>query len=150
MQLIFQPGQLTLNKYGGAAFLFATNCSLGSVTSDSACIDPITLQYVFKGQGASVVWQRASLSFGKYPVRRAAVGCPKLLLCIDLCGPSRSCVSSQTTNIIFPDPSLVILFNTRFKVFKAMKVQVEVFWVVTPCVVAVGYQRLGGPCCLHS
>jgi len=27
--------------------------------------------------------------------------------------------------------------------------QVEVFWVVTPCGVVVGYQRFGGPCCLH-
>jgi hypothetical protein len=24
-----------------------------------------------------------------------------------------------------------------------------VFWVVTPCSDAVGYQRFGGPCCLH-
>jgi len=27
--------------------------------------------------------------------------------------------------------------------------QVEVFWVVTPCIVVVGYQSFGGPCCLH-
>jgi hypothetical protein len=27
--------------------------------------------------------------------------------------------------------------------------EVEVFWFVTPCTVAVGYQRFGGPCCLH-
>jgi len=26
-----------------------------------------------------------------------------------------------------------------------MKIQVVVFWVVTPCHVAVGYQRFGGP-----
>jgi len=26
---------------------------------------------------------------------------------------------------------------------------VEVFWVVTPYRVVVGYQRFGGPCCLH-
>jgi hypothetical protein len=25
----------------------------------------------------------------------------------------------------------------------------EVFWVVTPRNFAVGYQRFGGPCCLH-
>jgi len=25
----------------------------------------------------------------------------------------------------------------------------EVFWVVTPCSVVVGYQRFRGPCCLH-
>jgi hypothetical protein len=27
--------------------------------------------------------------------------------------------------------------------------QLEAFWVVMPCNVVVGYQRLGGPCCLH-
>jgi len=27
--------------------------------------------------------------------------------------------------------------------------QVEVFWVVTQCSNAVGYQRFGGPCYLH-
>jgi hypothetical protein len=27
--------------------------------------------------------------------------------------------------------------------------QVEVFWIVTPCSVVVGYQRFRGSCCLH-
>jgi hypothetical protein len=36
-----------------------------------------------------------------------------------------------------------------FEIFTAMKVQVEVFWVMTPCSVAVGCQRFGGTCCLH-
>jgi hypothetical protein len=31
----------------------------------------------------------------------------------------------------------------------AVKIQVEVFWVVTPCSAVVGYQFFGGPCCLH-
>jgi hypothetical protein len=31
----------------------------------------------------------------------------------------------------------------------AVKIQVEVFWVVTPCSVVVGYRRFGGPCCIH-
>jgi hypothetical protein len=31
----------------------------------------------------------------------------------------------------------------------AVKIQVEVFWVLTPCSVAVGYEGIGGPCCLH-
>jgi hypothetical protein len=30
-----------------------------------------------------------------------------------------------------------------------MKIQVEVFWVVMPCGVVVGYQYFGGPWCLH-
>jgi hypothetical protein len=29
------------------------------------------------------------------------------------------------------------------------EIHVEVFWVVTPCCVAIGYRRFGGPCCLH-
>jgi hypothetical protein len=31
----------------------------------------------------------------------------------------------------------------------AVMFQVELFWVVTPCSVAVGYQRFGSPCCLQ-
>jgi hypothetical protein len=38
--------------------------------------------------------------------------------------------------------------NARFEVFTAVKIQFEVFWVLTPSSV-VGYQRFGGPCCLH-
>jgi len=30
-----------------------------------------------------------------------------------------------------------------------VKIQVEVFWIVTLCSVAVGYQHFGGSCCLH-
>jgi hypothetical protein len=30
-----------------------------------------------------------------------------------------------------------------------MKIQVEVFWVVTPCSAVVGYQRFRSPCCIH-
>jgi len=36
-----------------------------------------------------------------------------------------------------------------FVVFTAVKIQIEVFWVVMPYSVAVGYQNLGGSCCLH-
>jgi hypothetical protein len=39
--------------------------------------------------------------------------------------------------------------KARFEVFTAVKMQVEVFWVVTSRSVVVGYQRFGGPCCLH-
>jgi hypothetical protein len=28
-------------------------------------------------------------------------------------------------------------------------IEVEVFWVVTPCSVVVGYKCFGGPCCLR-
>jgi len=35
-----------------------------------------------------------------------------------------------------------------FEAFTAVMFQVEVFWVVTPCNVVVGYQRFGGSCCL--
>jgi hypothetical protein len=33
--------------------------------------------------------------------------------------------------------------------FMAVMLQVEVFWVVTPCSVVVGCQRFGGLCCFH-
>jgi hypothetical protein len=32
---------------------------------------------------------------------------------------------------------------------KVVKIQIEVFWVVTPCIVVVGYKCFGGPFCLH-
>jgi hypothetical protein len=35
--------------------------------------------------------------------------------------------------------------NPRFDVFTAVKIQVEVSWVVTLCSVVVGYQCFGGP-----
>jgi hypothetical protein len=37
----------------------------------------------------------------------------------------------------------------RFEVFTAVKIQVEVSWIATPCCVLAGYQRFCGPCCLH-
>jgi len=37
----------------------------------------------------------------------------------------------------------------RFEVFTTLKVQVRDLRVVTPCSVAVGYQRFRGLCCLH-
>jgi hypothetical protein len=38
------------------------------------------------------------------------------------------------------------IFDARFEAFTAVIFQLEVFWVVTPCSVVVGYQRFGGPC----
>jgi len=35
-----------------------------------------------------------------------------------------------------------------FKVFTAVKIQVEVFWVLIPCSVVVGY-HFGELCCFH-
>jgi hypothetical protein len=37
----------------------------------------------------------------------------------------------------------------KFQAFTAVKIQVEVFWIVTPCS-DVGYQRFGGPCCVST
>jgi hypothetical protein len=51
------------------------------------------------------------------------------------------------TNIL-TQPDDKAFYATRF-VFTAVKIQVEVFWVVTPCSVVVGYQCFRGPCCLH-
>jgi hypothetical protein len=39
--------------------------------------------------------------------------------------------------------------NAKSEVFTAVKIQVDVFWFVTPCSVVVGYQRFGGPSWLH-
>jgi hypothetical protein len=36
-----------------------------------------------------------------------------------------------------------------FEVFTAMRIHVEVCWVVTPCSVVIGYQRFGAPWYLH-
>jgi len=33
----------------------------------------------------------------------------------------------------------MLLFEARFEVFKVMKIQVAIFWVVTPCSDVVGY-----------
>jgi hypothetical protein len=40
-------------------------------------------------------------------------------------------------------------YRTTFEAFAAVTFQVDVFWIVTPCSVVVGYQRFRGPCCLH-
>jgi hypothetical protein len=37
----------------------------------------------------------------------------------------------------------------RFEFIKAVQIQVDIFWILTPFSVAVGYQGFGGPCCLH-
>jgi len=36
-----------------------------------------------------------------------------------------------------------------FEAFTAVKIHVDVFWVVTPCSAVLGYQHFGGPSCLH-
>jgi hypothetical protein len=40
-------------------------------------------------------------------------------------------------------------FLAILEVFTAMKINVAVCWVVTPCSVVVGYRRFRSPCCLH-
>jgi hypothetical protein len=37
--------------------------------------------------------------------------------------------------------------HSRFEVFTAVKIQVAVFWIMTPCNDVAGYQRFGRPCC---
>jgi hypothetical protein len=39
--------------------------------------------------------------------------------------------------------------SLSFEALTAVMFHVEVFWVVTLCIVVIGYQRFGGPCCLH-
>jgi hypothetical protein len=63
------------------------------------------------------------------------------------------CTSVRRTHNNAPRRHLTqILRNEQIKIWKiftVVKIQVEVFWAVTPCGVVVGYQRLRGPCCLH-
>jgi hypothetical protein len=42
-----------------------------------------------------------------------------------------------------------VTFSERFEVFTAVKIQIVVFWVVTPYSDVVGYQHFGGPYSLH-
>jgi len=39
--------------------------------------------------------------------------------------------------------------KTRCEIYTEMNIQFEDFWVVTTCSDAVGYQRFGGPGCIH-
>jgi hypothetical protein len=41
-------------------------------------------------------------------------------------------------------------FDARFEVFTAVKIQVQVYWVLTPCSVVVGYRRFGGYWCVPA
>jgi hypothetical protein len=50
-------------------------------------------------------------------------------------------VSLKVVKSVSPDAS--------FEAFTAVMFQVEVFWVMMPCSVVVGYQRFEGPCCVH-
>jgi len=54
------------------------------------------------------------------------------------------------SNILYPilrGSSVSIV--TSFMAFTAVIFDVEVFWVMTPCSVVVGYQCFRGLCCLH-
>jgi len=42
-----------------------------------------------------------------------------------------------------------VITDARFLVFTAVKIHIEVFWILTPRSVVVGYERFGGPCCIH-
>jgi hypothetical protein len=42
-----------------------------------------------------------------------------------------------------------VIFTVDLPIASLIEVRVEVFWGVTPCSVVVGYQRFGGPWCLH-
>jgi len=40
--------------------------------------------------------------------------------------------------------------TTEFDIFTAMKIQVDVFWIVTPCNDVVGYRRFGRTSCHNT
>jgi len=41
------------------------------------------------------------------------------------------------------------MFKHRHEIFKVVKIQVKISWLVMPCNVAVGYLHFRRPCCLH-
>jgi hypothetical protein len=59
-------------------------------------------------------------------------------------GNSRQITSSTQKYFIIYD-----LLTKWHRDFLKNLIQVEIFWVVVRCSVVVGYQRFGGPCCLH-
>jgi hypothetical protein len=59
----------------------------------------------------------------------------------------------NSENIAPPTPGSVCghetgVNNTKFEAFTAVKIQVDVFWVVM-CSDIIGYRRFRRPCCLH-
>jgi hypothetical protein len=58
--------------------------------------------------------------------------------------PIANCYTDRAT----PDFCTIDLI-ANFEAFTAVKVQVEVFWVVTLCSVVVGYQHFRSWCCVH-
>jgi hypothetical protein len=42
-----------------------------------------------------------------------------------------------------------VITDARFLVFTAVKIHIEVFWILTPRSVVVGYERFGGPYSIH-
>jgi hypothetical protein len=72
------------------------------------------------------------------------------------------CVQSTSLHAISLGSILMLSYHLRLnitssfflsgfpsKILCAMNIQVQIFWVVTPCGFVVGYQRFVGPCCLH-
>jgi hypothetical protein len=60
-------------------------------------------------------------------------------------GPNRGKVKGDWRKLI----ERKVINCGRYEVLTAVKMQIEVFWVVTPCDIVVGYQRFEGPGCLH-
>jgi len=52
-------------------------------------------------------------------------------------------------NTLRSEMDYLLTHCASFEAFAAVMFHVEVFWIVTPCSIVVGYQRFRGPCCLH-
>jgi hypothetical protein len=61
------------------------------------------------------------------------------------------CVTDDLKDTVSPVMHFIqsVITCTKSEVLTAVKVQVEVFWVVTPYSVVVGYQRFEVSCYLH-
>jgi hypothetical protein len=58
--------------------------------------------------------------------------------------------SSMKRNVIcfLGQETVTCTSNARFEVFTAVKIQVDIFWLVTPCGNVVGSRSFGRSCCL--
>jgi hypothetical protein len=58
-------------------------------------------------------------------------------------------ISIVFTGIYHASYGLTNMNGVGYEVFMVVKIQVQFFWIVTMCSVAVGYKCFRSPCCLH-
>jgi hypothetical protein len=61
----------------------------------------------------------------------------------------RNLMLNKVVEYLLSSDHILPLCNFISEIFTSLKIEVEVFWVLTSCSVVVGYQRFGGSCRLH-